>query len=61
MMQSFCADTVIETLLDAYPKLAEVFNAHGMACVGCVFGRFHRLADAAAIYGVEVDVLMKEM
>ncbi len=55
------ADTIINSLLDQSPKLAEVFNAHAMACVGCVFSRFHCLADAAAIYHLDVDHLIDEL
>ena len=54
----FDADTLIDSIVDRFPKLAEVFNAYGMACVGCVFSRFHSLADAAPIYNLDVDDLI---
>ncbi len=57
----FDASTIINSLLDQSPKLAEVFNARAMACVGCVFSRFHCLADAAAIYHLDVDHLIQEL
>ncbi len=58
---SINADTIIDSLLEQSPKLAEVFNAHGMACVGCVFSRFHCLADAGAIYHLDVQELINEL
>ncbi len=57
----FDASTIINSLVDQSPKLAEVFNAHAMACVGCVFSRFHCLADAAVIYHLDVDLLIQEL
>jgi hybrid cluster-associated redox disulfide protein len=54
----FDADTLIESVVDRFPKLAEVFNEYGMACVGCVFSRFHSLADAAPIYHLDVNALI---
>ncbi len=57
----FDANTIINSLVDQSPKLAEVFNAHAMACVGCVFSRFHCLADAAAIYSLDVNHLIDEL
>ena len=54
----FDADTVIDSIVDRFPKLAEVFNGYGMACVGCAFSRFHSLADAAPIYHLDVDCLI---
>lgn len=60
-MLPFDKNTLISPLLDAYPKFAEVFNAHGMACVGCVFSRFHCLAQAAAIYRLDADRLISEL
>jgi hybrid cluster-associated redox disulfide protein len=55
------AHMFIDSILDRNPMLAEVFNAHGMACVGCVFSRFHSLADAAAIYGLNLEQLLSEV
>ena len=55
------SNTIIDSILVQYPKLAEVFNQHGMACVGCVFSRFHTLADAAAIYHLDVDRLIGDL
>ncbi len=57
----FDKNSLIDALLDKYPKLAEVFNAHGMACVGCVFSRFHSVADAAAIYKLDPESLIAEL
>jgi hybrid cluster-associated redox disulfide protein len=51
-------NTTIDVILDQVPKLAEVFNASGLACVGCVFSRFHTLVDAAAAYKLDVDTFI---
>jgi len=51
----------IEVILNRVPKLAEVFNAHGMACVGCVFSRFHTLVDVAAAYELDMAAFIGEI
>ena len=51
----------IDVILDRDPKLAEVFNARGMACVGCVFSRFHNLIDVAAAYELDVATFIGEL
>lgn len=51
------AATLITDAL-SQPRYAEVFLAFGMACVGCTFSRFHTVADAAAIYTVDVGTLV---
>ncbi|MBX3066215.1 MAG: DUF1858 domain-containing protein [Anaerolineae bacterium] len=55
------ANTFIASTVDYHRKLAEVFNSHGMACVGCVFSRFHTLAEAAEIYKLEMPLLLSEL
>ena len=49
---------VIDMLIDLYPVCAEVLVNFGMACVGCVFSRFHTLEDAAAIYQLDYDQIL---
>src|SRR5438552_3964609 len=54
-------EMTVHRLLNAYPRLAEVFVAHRMACVGCTLSGFHTLAEAAAIYGIELAVWLSEL
>lgn len=56
--QAIDADTEIDSLLDHYPVAAEVFTGLGMACVGCVFSRFHSIEDAAVIYQLNSEYLL---
>ena len=55
------AATLIDDLLNSYLNLAEIFNEHGMACVGCVFCRFHTVADAARIYQLDESLLVDKL
>ncbi len=55
------SSTIINDVLDSSPKLAEIFTVQGMACVGCVFSRFHSLAEAAAIYHLDIDQLINQL
>jgi hybrid cluster-associated redox disulfide protein len=57
----FDENTVVDALLTQFPGLAEIFNGHGMACVGCVFSRFHNIIDVARIYGLDPATLTGEL
>ena len=54
-------DSTVDALLNVYARAAEVFIAHGMACVGCPLCGFHTLAEATAIYGQDLDAFMSEL
>jgi hybrid cluster-associated redox disulfide protein len=56
--QAIDSDMVIDSLLEHYPVSAEVFTGLGMACVGCVFSRFHSIEDAAVIYQLNSEHLL---
>jgi hybrid cluster-associated redox disulfide protein len=59
--ESISPNVSVEALLNAYPRAAEVLNAHAMACVGCFLSAFHTVAQAAAIYGLDSDQLVHEL
>ncbi len=51
----------IEDVIGRMPHAARVFARRGMACVGCALSRFETVADAAANYGVNERVLLREL
>lgn len=55
------ANTFVSEIVDHHPKLAEVFINHGMACVGCVFSRFHTLAEVANVYQLDFPLFLSEL
>ncbi len=52
--------TVAE-LLEGWPAAIPAFLGHHMSCVGCNMARFENLADAARIYGLDVDAFFLEI
>lgn len=54
-------DETIANVLDKHPKTAEVFMKHGMGCLGCAVASGETVEEAAAVHGIEVEVLLKEL
>ena len=54
-------DTLVDDLLTAYPQAAEVFVNRAMMCVGCTISSFHTLAEAAAVYHLNLDAFLAEL
>jgi hybrid cluster-associated redox disulfide protein len=48
-------------VLDRWPTTARVFVRRSMACVGCAMSAFDTLGEAAAVYGVVLHTLLKEL
>ena len=48
-------------LMSAWPQVIPVLLARRMACVGCDMARFETLADAARIYGLDLQKLMADL
>jgi len=53
--------TIVADVLAARPGAAHAFVARGMACVGCPMARFETLADAAAVYSVDLAHLLADV
>ncbi|MCC7448561.1 MAG: DUF1858 domain-containing protein [Anaerolineae bacterium] len=54
-------DTIVDELLTTYPQTAEVFVGRAMVCVGCTISAFHTLAEAAAVYHLNLDEFLAEL
>jgi hybrid cluster-associated redox disulfide protein len=52
--------TVAE-VMDRWPETIPVFLRYRMACVGCPIAPFETLAEAAAIYSLDLECLMNEL
>ncbi len=53
-------DTLIIDVLDINPDAREVFEKYGMHCLTCMFAS-EPVEDAAAVHGIDVDELLKEL
>jgi hybrid cluster-associated redox disulfide protein len=54
-------DVPIETVLEKWPKVSQVFISNRMSCIGCPFSKFHTLQDAREIYQLDKRVIFRQM
>lgn len=60
-MAKITKDMTIGEILRAVPEAAPVLMSAGMHCLGCPSAQAESLEDAAAVHGIEIDSLMKEL
>ena len=49
----------VGAIMSRWPATIGVFIAFRMHCIGCPIGMFHRLEDAAAEHGMELEELLQ--
>lgn len=54
-------DMIITDVLERWPKTADVFHNHAMACVGCAVAPFYSITDAALVYGLSPQHFVAEL
>ena len=54
-------DMTVEEALESQPKLAGLFVRHHMICIGCDIARFHTLREAALMYHLDLNQLVRDM
>lgn len=52
---------MITDVLERWPKTADVFHNHTMACVGCAVAPFYSINDAALVYGLVPEQFIDEL
>lgn len=52
---------LITSVLERWPKTADVFHEHAMACVGCAVASFYTINDAALVYGIAPENFVEEL
>ncbi len=48
-------------VMQRWPATIPVFIRHCTACVGCPFAPFETLAEIPAVYGLQLDELLREL
>ena len=61
LAHSIQPDTTVQDILDTYPHTVETFVRYGMACAGCTLSRFDTVAEAAAIYRLDLERLLADL
>lgn len=52
---------LIGELLDKHPEVVPVLISHGFHCIGCAVSPFESLEAGAAVHGIPIDPLMKDL
>ncbi len=60
MTHGITANDTIGELITRQPRAARLLIDRGMHCVGCAIAPFETIAEACAIYGVSVELLLIE-
>ena len=55
------SNMMITEVLDRWPRTADVFHNHAMACVGCAVAPFFTINDAALVYQLEPEQFLEEL
>lgn len=51
----------IMEIVQKYPQTIEVFQKHGMGCLGCAAARFESLEQGANAHGINLDALVSDL
>lgn len=55
------ADMNIKEVIENHPEVVAVFQKYNMGCIGCIAASFEKLSDIAAVHGINVEELVKEL
>ena len=59
--QKITKGTIIGDLIKKYPESAEILAKHGFHCIGCILSPYETLEAGAAVHGVPIGPLLKEI
>jgi len=59
--QEITKDILIGELIEKYPESAEVLAKHGFHCIGCTLSPYETLEAGAAVHGIPLEPLLKEV
>jgi hybrid cluster-associated redox disulfide protein len=52
---------IITDVLERWPRTADVFHNHAMACVGCAVAPFYTINDASLVYKLAQGEFREEL
>lgn len=59
--EKITSEMTIAEALRVNAQAAKVFMSHGMHCLGCAAATGESIAQAAAVHGVDLEKLLKEL
>lgn len=60
-MKKITKDLLIADVLKIDRGTAPIFMKHGLFCLGCPSASMESIEDAAAVHGLNVDILIKDL
>ena len=60
-MDKITKDWTLGDVLEANDDLADVFLGFGMHCFSCPMSQMETLEEAAAVHGVDIDLLLEKL
>jgi hybrid cluster-associated redox disulfide protein len=54
-------DMPVDEIMDRWPETLRVMIRHRIRCIGCPFGSFHTVADAAAAHDLDEAAFAAEL
>ncbi|MBW2984596.1 DUF1858 domain-containing protein [Candidatus Woesearchaeota archaeon] len=61
MAEKITKDTSMGDILQKYPQTAEVFQKHGLHCLGCAIASFETIEQGAAAHGMDLKALLEDL
>lgn len=55
------ADSLVQEVVQHYPRTVTVLIRHGLHCAGCYISPFHTIADCAHQYAVSIEPLLDDL
>lgn len=54
-------DMLMGQIVQSYPQATDVLVRYGFHCIGCVISPYESLESGAAVHGIPLDPLLKEL
>ncbi len=61
MADKITKDMSLADVVQKHPETAEVFQKHGLHCMGCAMASFETLEQGAAAHGMDLDKLLEDL
>ena len=61
MAEKITKDMSLAEIVQKHPETAEVFQKHGLHCLGCAIASFETLEQGAAAHGMDIDKLLADL
>ena len=61
MADKITKDMSLAEVVQKHPETGEVFQKHGLHCMGCAMASFETLEQGAAAHGMDLKSLLEDM